>query len=434
MPAAAVGAAELFDFTTIDAGAVAWLLTASALVLLMTPGVALFYGGMVRAPNVLGMLMQGLMATGLVTVVWVVAGFSLAFGGGNGWIGDLGFAGLTNMTRAVPGFTGDRAMVVPPMLFALFQLMIAIIAVALITGATADRWRFGSFVLFVPLWSLLVYAPVAHWFFSRAGWATQWGVLDFAGGLVVHVNSGAAALAMALLLGRRRGWPQEPMPPHNLPLAVLGIGLLWFGWLGLTAGSALRADGVAVSALVATVTAAAASMLAWTAVERVRFGRPTTLGAASGAVAGLVAITPCAGFVTPVSALMIGALAGLTCVTAVAAKLWFRLDDSVDVVGVHLVGGAVGTLVLGLFASTAVNPAGYDGLFTGGGYSLLSRQAVAVVVVGAYSFTMTYAIGKVIDRVRGNRVSARDEQQGLDLSQHGERAYELGEAVRDVRI
>jgi Amt family ammonium transporter len=430
----AFGANDLFDPATLDSGAVAWVLTASALVLMMTPGVAFFYGGMVRARHVLGMLMQNLTTMALVTVTWVIAGFTLAFGGGNGWIGDLRFAGMQAMNHQIPGFTGNRAMVIPPLLFALFQLMFAVITPALITGATADRWKFGAFAIFVPLWSLLVYTPIAHWVFSPTGWAAQWGVLDFAGGYVVHVNAGASAAAMALVLGRRRGWPRTAMRPHNLPFVILGTTLLWFGWLGFNGGSALRADTIAVQAALNTTVSAAAALLSWSAVERMRFGRPTTLGAASGALTGLVAVTPCAGYVGALPALIIGLIAGMACAGAVSMKLWFQLDDSLDVVGVHLVGGGLGGLAVGLFASTSIDPSGANGLFTGGGYTLLLHQAVTLMVVLVYSFGVTYLLGQVVERMIGNRVSAREEEQGLDLTQHGERGYEFGGTVHDARL
>jgi len=435
-----LGAAQVFDTTTTNAGAVAWVLAATALVLFMTPGVAFFYGGMVRAQHVLSMLMQNLVAMAIVSVVWVLVGFSLAFGQGNGIIGDLSFAGFGSLNLEVPGFTGSSAMIIPPMLFALFQMMFAVITPALITGATADRWRFASFVVFVPLWLVLVYAPIAHWVFSPVGWASSWGALDFAGGMVVHANAGAAGLAMAVVLGRRHGWPRVAMRPHNLPLTVLGAAVLWFGWFGFNAGSALRADAIAVTAFVNTNTAAASALLAWSAVELVRFRRPTTLGAASGLVAGLVAITPCAGYVSPLAALVIGLIAGFCCAGAVSLKLWFSVDDSLDVVGVHLVGGVVGCLCLGLFASTAVNPYGHDGLFYGGGYQLLGREAVAVVAVAVYSFAVTFALGKLLDRVIGNRVTVAEERQGLDLALHGESGYDLGSGsdrrgvVHDARL
>ncbi len=418
----------------IDSGATAWVLAASALVLFMTPGVAFFYGGMVRARHVLSMLMQNVAAMAVVSLVWVLVGFSLAFGAGNSLIGDLHFAGLGSMNEQLPGFVGAHALVIPPLLFAGFQMMFAVITPALITGATADRWKFGAFLAFVALWSLVVYAPIAHWVFAPEGWAAQAGVLDFAGGLVVHINAGAAGLAMVMVLGRRRGWLREPMPPHNLPLVLLGAGILWFGWFGFNAGSALRADGLAASAFVNTNTAAAAALLGWLGVERIRFGKPTTLGAASGAVAGLVAITPCAGYVNPISSLLIGVLAGVVCAGAVSTKVWLRLDDALDVVGVHLVGGIVGTLALGLFATREINPSASNGLLFGGGYQLLGSQAMAVAVVGGYSFAATYLLGRVLDRVMGLRVAAPAERAGLDLSLHGETAYAMDGQESDVVV
>ncbi|HEY6794800.1 MAG TPA: ammonium transporter [Kineosporiaceae bacterium] len=422
------------DPASVDASAVAWVLAASALVLFMTPGVAFFYGGMVRSRHVLGMLMQNLAAMALVSLTWVLVGFSLAFGGGSGVIGDLRFAGLRSMTAAVPGFAGSHALAVPPILFAAFQMMFAVITPALITGATADRWRFESFIAFVPLWLILVYAPIAHWVFSPVGWAARWGALDFAGGTVVHANAGAAGLAMALVLGRRRGWPKTPMRAHNLPLTVIGAAILWFGWFGFNAGSALRADSVAAFAFVNTNTAAAAALVSWSLFEWLRFGKPTTLGAASGAVSGLVAITPCAGYVTPLASVGIGLLTGVVCAGAVTFKVWFLVDDALDVVGVHLVGGVLGTLALGLFATTSINSLGANGLFSGGGYGLLGRQLVTVVAVAAYSFVATYLLGRGLERFLGTRVTARQEAEGLDLALHGESGYELDGTVQDVRI
>ncbi|MBI4939642.1 MAG: ammonium transporter [Actinobacteria bacterium] len=410
---------------SVDPGATAWVIVATALVMLMTPGVAFFYSGMVRAKHVLGMLMQSLMAMAAVSLVWLLVGYTLAFGEGNGLIGDLRFAGLLHMDEPVPGFSGADALVIPPLLFAAFQMMFAVITPALVTGATADRWRFRSFTLFVVVWTVLVYAPVAHWVFSPDGWAARLGVRDFAGGLVVHVNAGAAGLAMALVLGRRTGWLREPMRPHNLPIVLLGASLLWFGWFGFNGGSALRADGVAVAAVVNTHVAACAALAAWVGVERVRYGKSTTLGAASGAVSGLVAITPAAGYVTPLSAVVIGLLAGVVCAFAVSLKLWFRLDDSLDVVGVHLVGGALGSLAVGLLATEGVSTHAGNGLFYGGGYDLLLAQATGLVVVTAYSFGVTYGIGRVIDRFVGNRVPLGQERKGLDLAVHGESAYDL---------
>jgi ammonium transporter, Amt family len=413
-----------FNLSTIDSGAVAWVLAASALVMLMTPGVAFFYGGMVRAKGVLSIVMQGFATLALVSCTWALVSFSLAFGKGNGFIGDLHFAGLSHIDEVLPGYSGSKAMVIPPLVFAIFQMMFAVVTPALITGATADRWRFRAFVPFVVAWSLLVYAPVAHWIFDPLGWASRMGTLDFAGGLVVHANSGAAGLAMALVLGRRRGWPDKPMRPHNLPLMLMGATMLWFGWFGFNAGSALRADTLAAYAFVNTTLAASSGLLAWMAVERLRFGKATTLGAASGAVGGLVAITPAAGFVNPDCALLIGIAAGAGCALAVSVKGWLHLDDSLDVVGVHLGGGLIGSIAVGLFATTSINPAGANGLFFGGGYRLLGAQAVAAAAVVGYSFAVTWGLASVLDRLVGNRVTAREEERGLDLALHGETAYE----------
>ncbi|MGW4995530.1 ammonium transporter [Streptomyces mirabilis] len=418
-----------FDLSTMDSGATAWVLASSALVMLMTPGVAFFYGGMVRAKGVLAIIMQGFVALALASCTWAVVSFSLAFGKGNGFIGDLHFAGLAHLNEVLPGYSGPKAQVIPPLVFAVFQLMFAAVTPALITGATADRWQFRAFVPFVVGWSLLVYAPVAHWIFSPVGWASRMGALDFAGGLVVHATSGAAGLATALVLGRRKGWPDDPMRPHNLPLMLMGAAMLWFGWFGFNSGSALGANLLAGYAFVNTNLAACSGLLAWVVVERLRFGKPTTLGAASGAVSGLVAITPAAGFVNPVSALIIGVFAGLGCALAVSVKGWLRLDDSLDVVGVHLVGGLIGSLAVGLFATRGVNSDGADGLFFGGGYRLLGDQAIAAVAVVGYAFVVTWCLATVIDRVVGNRVGTRDEECGLDLALHGETGYEINGSV-----
>jgi len=408
----------------VDAGATAWVLASACLVLLMTPAIAIFYGGLVRAKNVLGMLMQNFATIALVSTVWVIIGYSLAFGSGSTLIGDVHFAGLNNMNEPVPGFTGEDTQIIPPIVFVAFQMMFAVLTAALITGATADRWRFGAFVAFIPLWTLLVYAPIAHWVFSPDGWANQMGALDFAGGTVVHANAGAAALVMAIVLGRRRGWPDDAMPGHNLPLVMLGTGLLWFGWFGFNAGSQLKADEVAGTALVNTHVAASAGLLAWIAVEKLRYGKCTSLGAVSGAVVGLVAITPAAGYVSPIGAIAVGLLAGSICAFAVGLKLLLRVDDSLDVVAVHLVGGVVGSLAVGLFATREVNPAGADGLFYGGGYAQLGLQAIAVLAVIAYSFVITGVLGAFLTRLLRSRVEPQDEVLGLDLSQHGESAYE----------
>jgi Amt family ammonium transporter len=403
----------------LDTGDTAWVLVASALVLFMTPGLAFFYGGMVRAKNMLAMLMQNIFAMGIVTVLWVLFGYSLAFGGfGNaGWIGNFDFLGMKDTAGTLFG-------TVPTLAFVAFQLTFAVITPALITGAIADRMRWVAWVGFITLWSILVYLPVAHWVFA-GGWLADRGALDFAGGAVVHVNAGAGALALVLLLGKRRGWPKEPMPPHNLPFTILGTGILWFGWFGFNAGSALAANEVAAQAFLNTFVAAAAAMLGWLIVERLKDGHATTLGGASGAVAGLVAITPCAGFVGGLAAVVIGGLAGAICFLAIGLKFRFGFDDSLDVIAVHLVGGLFGSIVLGLFADTAVNAAGKDGVFFGGGWTLFREQVIAVVVVGVFSFVMSYIIGFALKTVlpKGIRVSDEEESTGLDLTQHAESAY-----------
>src|SRR5918993_1188641 len=414
-----------FDFGTVNSGDTAWVLVCAALVLLMTPALAFFYAGMVRAKNALAMLMQNYLTMALATITWAVAGFSLAFGAGTGFVGDLRFAGLGNMTEAIPGFTGEHTQTIPPVAFVLFQLMFAVVTPAIITGSTADRRRLGALVPFVVLWSLLVYAPVAHWVFAPDGWAARLGALDFAGGTVVHANAGAAGLAMAIVLGRRHGWPTAPMHAHNLPFVLLGAALLWVGWLGFNAGSALRAGNLAAVAAMNTTLAASVGMLGWAAVEKTRYGKTTSLGAASGAVTGLVAVTPCAGYVSPSSAMIVGAAAGGLCALAVSLKTWLGVDDSLDVVGVHLVGGVLGSVALGLFASRSVNPLGADGLFYGGGYELLAKQVLVVLAVVAYSFLATLLVGRLLDRLVGSRVSPAAESAGLDLALHGETAYEF---------
>jgi Amt family ammonium transporter len=416
----------------VDSGNTAWVLVSAALVLFMTPGLAFFYGGMVRSKNVLGMLMQNVFCMGLVSVLWAVAVFSLAFGkdAGGGLIGNLGFAGLRHagdVATVLPGYVGDFALSVPPMAFVAFQLMFAIITPALITGAIADRMKFSAWALFVGLWLLFVYAPVAHWVFSPQGWLFKRGALDFAGGTVVHINAGVAALAVVLVIGRRKGWPGEGMAPHSLPLTLLGTGILWFGWFGFNAGSALGANALAAQALINTHMAAAAAMLGWLLVERVKGGHATTLGAASGAVAGLVAVTPCAGFVGTMSAIVIGFAAGAVCFLAIQLKFRFRYDDALDVVGVHLVGGILGSLLLGLFADKAVNGLGADGMFFGGGAALLGKQILAVAATLVWSFVITFVLAKAIDATIGLRVTSDQEAEGLDVTQHAEAAYALGD-------
>jgi len=412
----------------IDTGNTAWVLASAALVLFMTPGLALFYGGMVRAKNVLAMLMQNFFAMGLVSVLWAAIGFSLAFGEGSGFVGDLAYAGLKGLGDAgevLPGYTDDFAMSIPPVAFAAYQMMFAIITPALFTGATADRFRFSAYMLFLGAWSILVYSPVAHWVFSPEGWLFQRGALDFAGGAVVHINAGVAALVLVVVLGKRRGWPGEPMPPHSLPLTLLGTGILWFGWFGFNAGSALSAGGLAAQALMNTHLAASAAMLSWLLVERIRDGHATTLGGASGAVAGLVAITPCAGFVGGLSGIAIGAVAGVVCYFAIQLKYRLGYDDSLDVVGVHLVGGLVGSILLGFFADTGVNALGADGLFFGGS-DLIVDQLVAIGATVAYSGIVSFVLAKVIDLVVGLRVTPDQEAEGLDTAIHAETAYALG--------
>jgi len=406
----------------LDTGDTAWVLTASALVLFMTPGLAFFYGGMVRSKNVLAMLMQNFFAMGIVTVLWVLVGYSLAFGAGSssGLIGNFDYVGLKDLTNAMSG-------TIPTLAFVGFQLTFAVITPALITGAIADRMRWSAWVGFITLWSLVVYLPVAHWVFSPAGWLFKRGALDFAGGTVVHVNAGAAALALVLILGRRKNWPGEPMPPHSLPLTLLGTGILWFGWFGFNAGSALAANAVAAQAFLNTFVAAAAAMLGWLIVERLKSGHATTLGAASGAVAGLVAITPCAGFVGGLAPIAIGFAAGAVCFLAVSLKFRFKYDDSLDVVAVHLVGGILGSILLGLFADKSVNPAGHDGVFFGGEWNALGEQVLAVAVVLVFSFVVAAAIGYALKAILpgGIRVSEDDEDTGLDLTQHSETGYAL---------
>jgi len=408
----------------IDTGDTAWVLISAALVLFMTPGLAFFYGGMVRSKNVLAMLMQNFFAMGIVTILWVLFGYSLAFGapGNGGLIGNFDFVGLKNLTNSATVLGAPST--IPTIAFVAFQLTFAIITPALITGAIADRMRWGAWVAFIVLWSVLVYLPVAHWVFA-GGWLAARGALDFAGGTVVHVNAGAGALALVLILGKRLGWPKDPMPPHSLPWTLIGTGILWFGWFGFNAGSALGANFVAAQAFLNTFVAAAAAMIGWLIVERIKTGHATTLGAASGAVAGLVAITPCAGFVGGLAPVAIGFIAGVVCVLAISLKFKFGYDDSLDVIAVHLVGGIIGSVLLGLFADAAVNPAGKDGVFSGGGWGLFGEQVLAVVVVAAFSFVVSGIIGLVLKAAmpKGLRVSEEDEEVGLDLTQHSETAY-----------
>ena len=405
----------------IEPGDVAWILVASAMVLLMTPGLAFFYGGMVRGKNVLGMLAQNYVTMGIVSVLWITGVYSFAFSGTGKWIGDLHQFGLNHIWQAPTGFT---ALKIPAVLFATFQLMFAIITPALISGASADRLKFGAWSLFTGIWLVLVYAPIAHWVFSPSGWLYKLGALDFAGGTVVHANAGAAALALVLVIGKRRGWPKERMRPHNLPFVLLGAGLLWFGWFGFNAGSALEANTLSAFAFINTNTATGAALIGWLIVEKLRDGHATTLGAASGAVAGLVAITPACGFVSPMGSIAIGFAAGIICALATSLKNIFKFDDALDVVGVHLVGGVIGALLIGFFGTKVINSGGTNGFFYGGGWSLLGKQAIAVGATVGYSFVVTYILATILHKTIGLRVTEEQEHSGLDLSQHAESAYE----------
>jgi len=410
----------------IDTGDTAWMLTSSALVLMMTaPGLALFYGGLVRSKNGLATIMQSFVLMALISIQWVLFGYSLAFGPDHGHlIGGLDWLGLNGVGGAP---NPDYAGTIPHQCFMIYQCMFAVITPALITGAFAERMKFSAFLLFSLLWATLIYDPVAHWVWGKGGWIGTnggMGALDFAGGTVVHITSGVSALAAALLMGKRLGYPREPMPPHNLPFSVVGAAMLWVGWFGFNAGSALTSGALATSAFVATNTGAAAATLSWMYAEWATRGKPTVLGAASGAVAGLVAITPASGFVGPVASIIIGGVAGVVCFSACNLKVRLGYDDSLDVVGVHCVGGTTGALLTGVFASKLVNPAGADGLFFGNP-AQLGIQFVAVAVSLVYSFVGAFILLKIVDALVGLRVVEEDEVAGLDLSQHGETAYEL---------
>jgi len=404
----------------VDSGDTSWMLISSALVMLMTPGLALFYGGMVRRKNVLGTVMQSFIALGVISIQWVLYGYSLAFGPDVGHvIGNLSWIGLRGVgLDPYP----DYAATIPHQAFMIFQMMFAVITPALITGAIAERFKFKTYLLFLVLWATFVYDPLAHWVWGMGGWIRNLGALDFAGGLVVHISSGIAALAAALVVGKRKGYGEEPLPPHNLTMTILGAALLWFGWFGFNGGSAVASGSLATNAFVVTHISTAAAALSWMIVEWAYRGNPTVLGAASGAVAGLVAITPASGFVGPVPAMIIGLAAGALCYFAINLKSKFGYDDSLDVVGVHGVGGTWGALATGLFASKAINAAGSDGLFFGNP-SLIGIQALSVVSAWVYSFVVTLIILKVLDWTMGLRVSEEHEMTGLDLSQHGESGY-----------
>ena len=424
----------------LNSGDTAWVLASTALVLLMTPGLSLFYGGMVRAKSVLNMMMMSMITIGIVSVLWVIYGFEMAFGykANSPWYGNISFSGLGGV---VNDFTNNGGIYpIPVLVFAAFQLMFAIITPALISGAIADRTKFTAWAVFVAIWSTLVYFPVAHWVFAfgnkvgdtitGTGYLAGKGIQDFAGGTAVHINAGAAGLALALILGKRVGWRRESMRPHSLPLVMLGAGLLWFGWFGFNAGSSLAANGTAGLAFMNTQVAAAAGLLGWLLVEKIRNGHATSLGAASGAVAGLVAITPACAFVAPWAAVVIGLVAGGLCALAVSIKYALGFDDSLDVVAVHLVGGIWGSLSIGLFGTSAVNSIGLDGMFYGGGTTLLLKQALGVGMVLAYSFLATLVIGFIIEKTIGFRVKKDAEVEGVDLSEHAETAYEMTSSSR----
>ncbi|HUA32295.1 MAG TPA: ammonium transporter [Candidatus Binataceae bacterium] len=405
----------------IEGSDTAWLLVSAALVLMMTiPGLALFYGGMVRRKNVLSILMQSFILVGLVSIQWIIFGYSLAFAPGSAIIGALSWVGLAGVSAVHP--YAAYSATVPHQAYMIYQCMFAVITPALITGAIAERMSFKGFLLFSLLWTTLIYDPLAHWVWGVDGWIHRMGALDFAGGTVVHISSGAAALAGALLVGKRKGFMREPMPPHNLTLTITGAGLLWVGWFGFNAGSSLAANGLAVSAFVATHMGAAAATLSWVFAEWMILGKPTTLGAASGAVAGLVAITPASGYVGPIPAVIIGMIAGVVCFSAVRMKTRFGYDDALDVVGVHMVGGILGAVLTGFFASLAVNAAGADGLFFGNPHQVIV-QLIAVASSVLFSFIGSSILLKVTDMLVGIRVDAESEQIGLDLTEHEESAY-----------
>ena len=409
----------------MDTGDTAWLLTSSALVLFMIPGLALFYGGMIRSKNVLAMLMKNFIAMGVVTATWVIIGFSLAFSG-DSQIGDWGIIGDLDLF-AIDGMGTGNALFglsIPDNVFMVFQMMFAIITVALISGAVAERMKFWAWIIFVTVWSVVVYAPMAHWVFGGGFIASELGAVDFAGGLVVHINAGASALALVLVLGPRLGWRQQIMRPHGLPWTMIGAGILWFGWFGFNAGSALGANEQAGNAFVTTQIAAAVAATTWVLVEAARTGKPTTLGFASGAVAGLVAITPAAGFVGPFASFIIGIAAGGICYAALQLKFIFKFDDSLDVVAVHLVGGVVGALLLGFFADAVIG--GTDGVFFGHARQLWN-QFIGIVVGGAYAFVASLVLALILDRTLGLRVSEEEERLGLDLALHDEQGYVLTE-------
>src|SRR5512132_3314064 len=412
----------------MNSGDTAWVLVSAGLVLFMVPGLALFYGGMVSSRNVLVMLQQNIFPLGLVTILWILFGYSVAFGNDvvGGLFGNLDVFGLRhlssspapNMHVVVPGVS------IPTLAFVAYMMMFAIITPALVTGATADRLKFAGYAVVIGLWSVIVYAPVAHWLWSPSGWLTSRGAQDWAGGIVVHASAGAAVFALLLVIGRRRRWPNAATPPHSIPLVVLGAGILWFGWFGFNAADGLQANGIAAQALINTQAAAAAAMLVWLLVERAAEGHATVLGAVTGAVAGLATVTPCAGYVSTSAAIAIGALAGLICHLALRLKLFLRLDDALDVIAVHFIGGVLGSVLLGFFGSKSINSIGADGLFYGGGAHLLGEQLLAIVTVVAFSFGAMWLIASAVEKTIGLRVSPATEHD-LDVTQEGMSAYAL---------
>lgn len=412
----------------INSGDTAWVLASAALVLFMTPGLAIFYGGMVRAKSALNMMMMSFAAIGVTTIIWVLYGYSLTFGTSHGGlIGGFGHIGLYGTLDQVVGAEGHQ---IPTLAFAMFQLTFAIITVALLSGAIADRAKYGSWVLFVAAWVSFVYIPIAHWAFASQNGSGGWiidklGALDFAGGTVVEINSGAAALALAIVLGKREGFRRDPMRPHNMPLVLLGAGMLWFGWFGFNAGSALSAGSLAATAMINTQIASAAASMSWILFEKYRDGKATTLGVASGAIAGAVVITPACGYINPMGALVLGLIAGVLSSFAVSRKYKFGYDDSLDVVGVHGISGIAGMLGIGLFASATVNATGKEGLFINGSPNLLIKQLIAIVTVAVFSFCATWLIATIITRTIGFRVPREEELTGLDTTYHAESAYDI---------
>ncbi|MBB5112109.1 ammonium transporter [Micromonospora echinospora] len=408
----------------IDTGNTAWLLVSTALVLLMTPGLALFYGGLNRSKGVLNMMMMSFSSIGLVSILWLFYGFTVAFGEGGKFWGDLGQYLGTKTFVGENDLWGETG--IPIYVFIAFQMMFAVITVALISGALSDRVKFAGWLLFAFGWATLVYFPVAHMVWGGGLIGGDIGALDFAGGTAVHINAGAAALALVLVLGKRVGWPRESMKPHNVPMVALGAALLWFGWFGFNAGSELTADGVTALAFINTQVATAAALLGWIVVEWVRDGKPTLVGASSGAIAGLVAITPACAFITPAAAVLLGVVAGAVCALAVGLKYRLGYDDSLDVVGVHFVGGWIGCLWIGLFGTASVSSlVETDGLFVGGDATLLGKQAISALIVSVYSFVVAFALGFVIDKTIGLRVSAEAEVDGIDIAEHAESGYDL---------